>query len=87
MDVALVATNNIIFNLYNIMPVRATPISRANCYSTITNGHYLPINGPVNNCNNTLCFTYNHGYIYKPHSSYGSVGTTAASSLASRRRL
>jgi hypothetical protein len=69
------------------MPVRATPVNRANHLSTLSGGFYIPINGPVNNCNNTLCFTANHDYIYKPHSNYGRVGTTAASYLASRRRL
>ena len=41
------------------MPVRATPVNRANHLSTLNGGFYVPVNGPVNNCNNTLCFTYN----------------------------
>lgn len=63
------------------------PVSRANFFSSL--GNYIPRNSPrVNNCNNTLCYTYNHtSYIYKPHSGYGKVGTSAASYLASRKRL
>ena len=41
----------------------------------------------INNCNNTLCYTYNHNNIYKPHSGYGQVGTSAAGYLATRKRL
>jgi hypothetical protein len=69
------------------MPVRATPVNRANHLSTLNGGFYVPISGPVNNCNNTLCFTYNHSYIYKPHTAYGMVGTTAAGYLGRRKRL
>jgi len=47
----------------------------------------LAYNKKFNNCKNTLCFTWGHNYIYKPHSGYGSVGTTAAGSLAQKRRL
>jgi hypothetical protein len=68
------------------MPVRWTPVSRANNLTTINT--YVPINiGRVNNCNNTLCYTYNHSYVYKPHTAYGRVGTSAAGYLASRKRL
>ena len=34
-------------------------------------------------CTNTLCYTSNHNYMYKPHTGYGGVGTSAAS----RKRL
>jgi hypothetical protein len=68
------------------MPVSVPPVSRANHLSSL--GNFIPLNSPrLNNCNNTLCFTYNHNYIYKPSSGYGKVGTTAASYLASRKRL
>jgi hypothetical protein len=69
------------------MPIPATPVSRANFFSSMSNGRYVPVNGPLNNCNNTLCFTYNHDYIYKPHTAYGMVGTTAAGYLSRRRKL
>ena len=65
-----------------------TPVSRAN-YFYNTNHSFLvaPTIAPLNNCNNTLCYTYNHNYIYQPHTGYGKVGTTAAGYLASRKRL
>jgi len=35
-----------------------------------------------------MCYTYNHNNkIYIKHSGHGSVGTTAASSLATRNRI
>lgn len=68
------------------MPVRWTPVSRANHLSTMDT--FIPINiGRSNNCNNTLCYTYNHAYVYTPHTAYGRVGTSAAGYLASRKRL
>ena len=47
----------------------------------------LPYNKTYNNCTNTLCYTYSKNFIYKPHSAYGMVGTTASGYLAQRRRL
>ena len=47
----------------------------------------LPYNKMYDNCNNTLCYTYSKNYIYKPHSAYGMVGTTAAGYLGQRKRL
>jgi hypothetical protein len=62
------------------------PVGRANNLSSF--GYFIPVTiGRLNNCNNTLCYTYNHNYIYQPHSGYGKVGTTAAAYLASRKRL
>ena len=62
------------------------PVGRANNLSSF--GFFVPVTiGRLNNCNNTLCYTYNHNYIYQPHSGYGKVGTTAAAYLASRKRL
>ena len=63
-----------------------TPVSRAT-YFYDTNRVFVPLLGPLNNCSNTLCYTYNHNYIYTPHTGYGKVGTTAAGYLASRKRL
>jgi len=66
--------------------VGVPPVSRANFFMSMT-----PIFQPspirVNNCNNTLCYTYNHAYVYKPHTGYGKIGTSAAGYLASRKRL
>ncbi len=45
------------------------PVGRANNLSSF--GIFVPVSmgGPrLNNCNNTLCYTYNHNYIYQPHS-------------------
>lgn len=67
------------------MPVRLSPYTRATNYSTLNT--YVPITYNLNNCKNTLCYTSNHSYIYAPTSGYGKVGTTAASYLASRKRL
>lgn len=47
----------------------------------------LDYNLKYNNCQNTLCYTYSSNFIYKPHSSYGLVGTSSAGYLARRKRL
>ena len=67
------------------MPVTFSPTMRATNYST--NAIYVPVTRNLNNCNNTLCYTYNHNYVYKPHTGYGKIGTSAAGYLASRKRL
>ena len=67
------------------MPVSFAPTMRATNLSTLN--VYVPTLRNLNNCNNTLCYTYNHNYIYKPHPAYGRVGTSAAGYLASRKRL
>ena len=68
------------------MPVRFAPVMRATNLTTIDT--FIPTTFlRLNNCSNTLCYTYNHNYIYKPHTAYGMVGTTAAGYLASRKRL
>jgi hypothetical protein len=62
-----------------------TPVTRATQFSQ---GPYIPRYGPFNNCNNTLCFTHNHGsYVYNKNTGYGTVGTTANGYLFRRRRL
>jgi hypothetical protein len=47
----------------------------------------LDYNKQYDNCTNTLCYTYSKNYIYKPHSAYGMVGTSAAGYLGRRYRL
>lgn len=47
----------------------------------------LDYNKTYNNCTNTLCYTYSKNFIYKPHSAYGMVGTSAAGYLGRRKRL
>lgn len=63
-----------------------TPVSRANFFSSLSSYQQRNVTR-VNNCNNTLCYTYNHNYVYQPHSGYGNVGTTATAARAKRRRL
>lgn len=67
------------------MPVRFSPYTRATNYSTLN--VFIPVTRIVNNCNNTLCYTANHDYIYSPHSGVGIVGRTAASYLHCRKRV
>ena len=67
------------------MPIRLSPYTRATNYSTLN--VYIPQNGSFNNCNNTLCYTYNHNYISAPHSGVGNVGRSAQGYLFCRKRL
>ena len=71
------------------MPSPFTPVSRANYFYDTSNHIPYPqtFGFRLNNCNNTLCYTYNHNYVYKKNTGYGKVGTTASSYLASRKRL
>ena len=63
-------------------------LNRSSYYRTMFVTTVLPYNKTFNNCSNTLCYTSSKGtFIYKPHTAYGMVGTTAASYLARRRRL
>jgi hypothetical protein len=69
------------------MPIIVNSTNRANHYITMYDTHVLPYNKAYNNCNNTLCYSYSKNYIYKPHSGYGQVGTTAQGYLFRRKRL
>jgi hypothetical protein len=63
-------------------------LNRSGYYITLFDTTLLPYNKPYNNCKNTLCYTQSKGtFIYKPHTSYGMVGTSAAAYLGRRRRL
>jgi len=62
-------------------------LNRATYFISMYDTALLPYNKPYNNCNNTLCYTYSKNFIYKPHSAYGMVGTSAAGYLARRKRL
>ena len=57
----------------------ANRVHKASNYITMFDTVLLPYNKIYNNCSNTLCYTYSKNFIYKPHSAYGMVGTTAAS--------
>ena len=59
----------------------ANRVHKASNYITMFDTVLLPYNKIYNNCSNTLCYTYSKNFIYKPHSAYGMVGTTAASYL------
>ena len=67
--------------------IPSTTLHRANNLSTLFDTTLLPYNKQYNNCSNTLCYTYSKNYIYKPHSAYGMVGTSAAGYLGRRKRL
>ncbi len=62
-------------------------LNRSTNLITMFDTALLPYNKQYNNCSNTLCYTYSKNFIYKPHSAYGMVGTTAASYLARRKKL
>lgn len=62
-------------------------LHKANNLSTIFGNIALDYNKQYNNCSNTLCYTYSKNYIYKPHTAYGMVGTSAAGYLGRRYRL
>jgi hypothetical protein len=60
---------------------------RANYFSSLYQTTDLPYNKIYNNCQNSLCYTYSKNFIYKPHSEYGRVATTASGYLARRKRI
>jgi hypothetical protein len=61
--------------------------NRSGFFKSLFDTTVLPYGKQYNNCNNTLCYTYSKNYIYKPHTAYGRVGTTAAAYLAQRKKL
>lgn len=67
------------------MPVHFSPTMRATNYST--NAFYVPVTRNLNNCNNKLCYTYNHNYISPPHLGVSYVGRSSAGYLYGRKRL
>ena len=72
----------------NITIYPQNSLHRSNYYSTLFDTTLLPYNKSYNNCKNTLCYTQSKGtFIYKPHSSYGMVGTSAAAYLGRRKRI
>ena len=73
--------------LNNVTVYPSNSLHKASNYKTMFDTVILPYNKTYNNCSNTLCYTYSKNFIYKPHTAYGMVGTTAAGYLAQRRRL
>ena len=68
-------------------PYPTNRLHKATNYITMFDTVLLPYNKMYDNCSNTLCYTYSKNYIYKPHTAYGMIGTTAAGYLSQRRRL
>ena len=63
-------------------------LHRSSNYITLFDTTVLPYNKQYNGCSKTLCYTSSKGtFIYKPHTAYGMVGTSAAAYLGRRRRL
>jgi len=63
-------------------------LHRSSNYITLFDTVLLPYNKTYNGCSNTLCYTSSKGtFIYKPHSDYSKVGTSAAAYLGQRKRL
>ena len=62
----------------NVTAYPQNRLNRSTYFKTMFDTTLLPYNKMYNNCNNTLCYTYSKNYIYKPHSAYGMVGTSAA---------
>jgi hypothetical protein len=72
----------------NITPYSQNLLNRSSNYITLFDTTLLPYNKQYNNCQNTLCYTQSKGtFIYKPHTAYGMVGTSAAAYLARRHKL
>lgn len=72
----------------NVTTLPQGRLNRATNWISLYDTTILPYNKQYNNCSNTLCYTYSKSdFIYKPHTAYGMVGTTAAAYLGRRRRL
>jgi hypothetical protein len=70
-----------------ITPYPSNRLNKSTNYKTLFDTTDLPYNKKYNNCKNTLCYTYSKNFIYKPHTAYGMVGTSAAAYLGRRKRL
>lgn len=68
-------------------PYPTNRLNKSTNFKTMFDTVLLPYNKQYDNCSNTLCYTYSKNYIYKPHTAYGRVGTTAAGYLGQRKRL
>ena len=74
--------------LANVTSYPQNKLHRSSNYITMFDTTLLPYGKQYNNCSNTLCYTQSKGtFIYKPHSAYGIVGTSAAAYLGRRKRL
>lgn len=72
----------------NVTTYPQNQLHRSSNYITMFDTVLIPYNKQYNGCSNTLCYTSSKGtFIYKPHTAYGMVGTSAASYLARRKKL
>jgi len=72
----------------NVTAYSQNLLHRSSNYITLFDTAVLPYNKQYNGCSNTLCYTSSKGtFIYKPHTAYGMVGTSAAAYLGRRNRL
>jgi len=71
----------------NVTAYPSNRLNKATNFITMFDTVLLPYNKQYNNCSNTLCYTYSKNFIYKPHTAYGMVGTSAAAYLGRRNRL
>lgn len=63
----------------------ARPVMRANFFTSMA--QYTPNQKwRFNNCNNTLCYTYNHNYISNPNNANARIGNTSLASRVIRKR-
>lgn len=79
--------SSLTFNSSSAIAYPSNSNHRASHFITLFDTTLLPYNKQFNNCNNTLCYTYSKNFIYKPHSAYGMVGTSASAYLGRRHRL
>ena len=72
----------------NVTAYPQNQLHRSSNYITMFDTVLLPYNKQYNGCSNTLCYTSSKGtFIYKPHTAYVMVGTSAAAYLGRRKRL
>jgi hypothetical protein len=81
------STFNFMAATANVTPYPSNRLNRSTNFKTLFDTTLLPYNKMYDNCKNTLCYTKSENYIYKPHSAYGMVGTSAAAYLGRRFRL
>jgi hypothetical protein len=77
--------------MFSLATVYTTPypsnrLNKATNFKTMFDTVNLPYNKMYDGTK--ICYTVSKGtFIYKPHTAYGMVGTTASTYLARRRRL
>ena len=70
----------------NVTPYPQTLLNRSSYFKTMFDTTLLPYNKIYDG--NKICYHVSKGtFIYKPHSEAGSIGTSASSYLARRKRI